>query len=255
MARSIDAGAAKDWLAAHIPDQTGRTAIVTGANTGLGYATAEALAAKGAHVVLAVRNLEKGKEAAQRIEDAAPGADVELQRLDLGSLASVRQAAEELRSKHERIDLLINNAGILVSGERFGNVKAESLAESFAVNATAPLLITQALAPLLALGNKPRVLCITSQLGSIAQASGFRTISYAMSKAALTMAVKRLAAELTPRGIVVLAAHPGWVKTDMGGAEAPLEVSEGGKTSVQLATLPADGPSGGFFHLAEALPW
>jgi NAD(P)-dependent dehydrogenase (short-subunit alcohol dehydrogenase family) len=93
---------------------------------------------------------------------------------------------------------------------------------SFAVNAAAPLLITQALSPLLLRGNKPRVLCVSTQLASIAQASGFRTLSYAMSKAALNMAVKRLAAELGGRGIVVMAFHPGWVKTDMGGESATL---------------------------------
>src|SRR4029078_8242086 len=106
------------WTTADIPDQTGRTAIITGANTGLGYETAAALAAKGAHVVLAVRNLEKGKDAVRRIEEATPGADVEVQRLDLGSLDSVREAAEELRSKHQRIDLLINNAGVMYPSPR-----------------------------------------------------------------------------------------------------------------------------------------
>src|SRR5882757_5230997 len=101
------------WTTADIPDQTGRTAVITGANTGLGYETATALAAKGAHVVLAVRNLEKGKEAARRIEQATPDAQVQLQELDLTSLESIRGAADELRSKHDNIDLLINNAGVM----------------------------------------------------------------------------------------------------------------------------------------------
>src|SRR5690348_18490722 len=105
---------------------------------------------------------------------------------------------------------------------------------SFAVNAAAPLLITQALSPLLLRGNKPRVLCVSTQLASIAQASGFRTLSYAMSKAALNMAVKRLAAELTPRGIVVLAAHPGWVKTSMGGKGATLAPADSAHALLNL---------------------
>lgn len=96
------------WTAADIPDQTGRTAVITGANTGLGFETAAALAAHGAHVVLAVRNLDKGKQAAARITEATPGAEVELQELDLTSLASVRAAAAQLKSDHQRIDLLIN---------------------------------------------------------------------------------------------------------------------------------------------------
>src|SRR6201988_3723395 len=103
------------WTTADIPDQTGRTAIITGANTGLGYETAAALAAKGAHVVLAVRNVEKGREAARGIEGRPPGASVAVQELDLSSLESIRSAADELRSKHESIDLLINNAGVMMT--------------------------------------------------------------------------------------------------------------------------------------------
>ncbi|HEX7824110.1 MAG TPA: SDR family NAD(P)-dependent oxidoreductase [Mycobacterium sp.] len=101
------------WTTFNIPNQTGRVAVVTGANTGLGYETAAALAAKGAHVVLAVRNLDKGKDAAARIEQATPGAKVALQELDLTSLDSVRSAAEQLKSDHDAIDLLINNAGVM----------------------------------------------------------------------------------------------------------------------------------------------
>jgi NAD(P)-dependent dehydrogenase (short-subunit alcohol dehydrogenase family) len=101
------------WTAADVPDQSGRLAIVTGANSGLGYDTAAVLAAKGAQVVLAVRNLDKGKEAADRIKKASPNAVVALQELDLTSLDSVRKAADELRAAHPRIDLLINNAGVM----------------------------------------------------------------------------------------------------------------------------------------------
>jgi len=101
------------WTTADIPDQTGRVAVITGANTGLGYETASALAARGAHVVLAVRNLDKGKDAATLISKRNPGASVALQELDLTSLASVGAAAEQLRADHDRIDLLINNAGVM----------------------------------------------------------------------------------------------------------------------------------------------
>ena len=101
------------WTTADIPDQTGRTAVVTGANTGLGYETAAALAAKGAHVVLAVRNVDKGRRRRTRIGRRTPGASVSVQELDLTSLDSVRAAAEALRSNHDTIDLLINNAGVM----------------------------------------------------------------------------------------------------------------------------------------------
>jgi NAD(P)-dependent dehydrogenase (short-subunit alcohol dehydrogenase family) len=101
------------WTTADIPDQSGRVAVITGANTGLGYETALALAAHGAHVVLAVRNLDKGKDAISRIVAQSPQADVALQELDLTSLASTRAAAEQLRANHDRIDLLVNNAGVM----------------------------------------------------------------------------------------------------------------------------------------------
>src|ERR1700739_3854470 len=101
------------WTTADIPDQTGRTAVVTGANTGLGFETAAALAAKGANVVLTVRNLDKGKDAADRITKRHPGASGTLQEGDLASLESIRAAAAQLRSNHNSIDLLINNAGVM----------------------------------------------------------------------------------------------------------------------------------------------
>lgn len=102
-----------NWTEADVPDQTGRTAIVTGSNTGLGFETARVLAEHGARLVLAVRNTEKGEEAASAIRSTTPGADVTIQPLDLGSLDSVRAAADELRAAHPRIDLLINNAGLM----------------------------------------------------------------------------------------------------------------------------------------------
>ncbi len=101
------------WTTADIPDQSGRVAVITGANTGLGYETALALAEHGAHVVLAVRNLDKGKDAVARLTANGPQGDVALQELDLTSLESVRAAAEQLRSNYDRIDLLINNAGVM----------------------------------------------------------------------------------------------------------------------------------------------
>ena len=100
------------WTANEIPDQRGRVAVITGANTGLGLETAKALAARGATVVLAVRNLDKGKDAAASINADSPEADITIQQLDLSSLNSVRKA-DELRARHDRIDLLINNAGVM----------------------------------------------------------------------------------------------------------------------------------------------
>ena len=228
--------------------------LVTGANRGLGLAFVTQLLERGARVLACCRDPGSAK-----VLDALAAANdgrLVVHPLDVASPQAIDKLPEAAARHLQRIDLLVNNAGVLVSGERFGNVKAESLAESFAVNATAPLLITQALAPLLALGNKPRVLCITSQIGSIAQANGFRTISYAMSKAALNMAVKRLAAELAPRGIVVLAAHPGWVMTAMGGKSATLAPADSARALLDLIERAQVADAGKFVAYDGAeLPW
>ena len=109
---------AKKWTEANVPDQSGRVAVVTGANTGLGLETARVLAENGASVVLAVRNLEKGESAAAKIRSTAPDAEVRVQKLDLASLESVRDAAQELRETYDAIDLLINNAGLMYTSNR-----------------------------------------------------------------------------------------------------------------------------------------
>ncbi|HEX5353870.1 MAG TPA: SDR family oxidoreductase [Rhodanobacteraceae bacterium] len=228
--------------------------LVTGANRGLGLAFVTQLLERGARVLACCREPAKAK-----VLDALAAASdgrLALHALDVADPAAI-DALPKAAAKHlQRVDLLINNAGVLVSGERFGNVRPESLATSFAVNAAAPLLITQALAPLLTLGNKPRVLCITSQLASIAQASGFRTLSYAMSKAALNMAVKRLAAELSPRGILVLTVHPGWLKTEMGGKSATLAPADSARALLHLIEHAQVRDAGRFFAYDGAeLPW
>jgi NAD(P)-dependent dehydrogenase (short-subunit alcohol dehydrogenase family) len=228
--------------------------LVTGANRGLGLAFVTQLLERGASVLACCR--DPGHADVLSALHSSHGQRLVVHRLDVTDARAI-DGLPEVASKHlQRIDLLINNAGVLVSGERFGNVKSESLATSFAVNAAAPLLITQALAPLLARGNKPRVLCVTTQLASIAQASSFRTLSYSMSKAALNMAVKRLAAELSPRGIVVLAAHPGWVKTDMGGKGATLAPADSARALLDLIEHAGIDDSGKFLAYDGAeLPW
>lgn len=228
--------------------------LVTGANRGLGLAFVTRLLERGSRVLACCRDPAQAN--VLNALQAAHGERLAIHALDVANPDAI-DALPQAAARHlQRIDLLINNAGVLVSGERFGNVKAEALAESFAVNASAPLLITQALAPLLALGNKPRVLCITSQIASIAQSTSFRTMSYAMSKAALNMAVKRLAAELSPRGIVVLAAHPGWIKTAMGGKSATLAPADSAHALLGLIEQARTQDAGKFLAYDGAeLPW
>lgn len=231
-----------------------RQCLITGANRGLGLAFSRELLQRGASVVACCREPDAATELdalASRYADR-----LRIEPLDVTDDAAVAGLPERLGRHLRRLDLLVHNAGILVSGERFGNVRSDDLARSFAVNAGAPLLLTQALAGLLRHGHQPRVLCISSQLGSIAQASAFRTVSYAMSKAAMNMAVKRLDAELAGQGIAVLAVHPGWLKTRMGGDSATLDPADSARMILdQIArTTPEDG---GHFLAYDGtqLPW
>ena len=228
--------------------------LVTGANRGLGLEFTRQLLARGARVLACCRDPAHADELNALRQQH--GEELIVHALDVADAQAIA-ALPDAAAKHlQRLDLLVNNAGVLVSGERFGNVTSESLMQSFAVNAAAPLLITQALAPLLMQGHKPRVLCVSTQLASIAQASGFRTLSYAMSKAALNMAVKRLAAELGPRGIVVMAFHPGWVKTAMGGSGATLKPATSVKAMLDLIERAKPDDGGKFLAYDGApLPW
>ena len=228
--------------------------LVTGANRGLGLEFTRELLARGARVLACCRDPSRADELTALQQ--RHGGDLAVHALDVADAGAIA-ALPEVAAKHlQRLDLLVNNAGVLVSGERFGNVASDSLTRSFAVNAAAPLLITQALAPLLLRGHKPRVLCVSTQLASIAQASGFRTLSYSMSKAALNMAVKRLGAELGPPGIVVMAFHPGWVKTAMGGSGATLEPATSVKAMLGLIEHAKPDDGGKFLAYDGApLPW
>src|SRR5574337_629436 len=194
--------------------------LVTGTNRGLGLEFVRHLLARGDRVIATCRH--PGKALALTELAAAHPGHLHTLPLDLASERSIAEAARETAALTGALDALINNAGMLVSGERFGAVEHKSLVDSFAANVAGPVLLTQALIPLLEKGKSPKVLSITSRLGSIAGTTAFGTPSYAMSKAALNMATRQLAAALAPRGIIVLCASPGWVKTDMGGDNAPV---------------------------------
>ena len=154
------------------------------------------------------------------------------------------------------LELLVNNAGQLVAGERFGALTADALEGSLRSNAVGPLLLAQALAPLLAHGERACIANLSSVMGSIAQVKEFRSPSYALSKAALNMASAQLARALAPQKIRVVALHPGWARTDMGGAQASVEPvdSVAGMLRV-IDTLPASA-SGSFRDWqGETVPW
>jgi NAD(P)-dependent dehydrogenase (short-subunit alcohol dehydrogenase family) len=211
------------WTTADIPDQTGRTAVVTGANTGLGFETAAALAAHGAQVTVAVRNLDKGKDAAQKILAASPGAAVTLQELDLTSLDSIRAAAEELRSKHDVIHLLINNAGVMYTPK--GTTK-DGFELQFGTNHLGHFALTGLLLDRLLPVPGSRVVTVSSVGHRIRAAIHFddlqwehsysRVGAYGQSKLANLLFTYELQRRLASHGTTIAAAaHPGGSNTEL----------------------------------------
>ncbi len=213
------------WTAADVPDQSGRVAIITGANSGLGYDTAAVLAAKGAHVVLAVRNLDKGNEAADRIKKASPNAVVALQELDLTSLDSVRKAADALRAAHPRIDLLINNAGVMYVPTR--ETTKDGFEMQFGTNHLGHFALTGQLLDNIVAVEGSRVVTVSSVGHRLLARIHFddpnlqrkynRVEAYGQSKLANLLFTYELQRRLTAKGAptVALAAHPGFSDTEL----------------------------------------
>lgn len=233
-----------------------RHSLVTGANRGLGLEFVRQLLARGDRVVATCRHPGKAS-ALNQLTGEHPGR-LHVLPLDVADPKAHAELARELAllddGEPSRLDLLINNAGVLHSGERFGRVSAANLEDSFRINAMGPFLLTQALSEKLADGAK--VANITSELGSIAGLSRFGTPSYNISKAALNMAGALLAKALSERRIAVAMLHPGWAQTDMGGDSASLPVAD----SVQGLLRVIDGlkfaQSGGYFDWqGRTLDW
>ncbi len=246
---------ARERAHAHTGTMSIRYCLVTGANRGLGLEFVRQLLARGDRVVATCR--QPGKATDLNILAGEHPGRLHVLPLGLADAKSHAALVGELPlvlGDGGRIGLLVNNAGVLHSGERFGKLALETLLDSFRINAAGPLLLTQALAPWLADG--ARVANLSSELGSIADAGRFGTPSYRISKAALNMASVQLAGALRERGIVVVALHPGWAQTAMGGAQAtvPVQDSVRGLLQVVDALEPAD--SGSFRDWqGETLPW
>lgn len=247
-----------------------KIAFITGGNRGIGYQTALELGSKkdlGIKVVIGSRDLAQGQDAANKLR--AAGAEVEVLQFDITKAADYERAHDYFQKHYGHLDILINNAG--VAGGKFpgtgpehraADVPMDLLHRVFETNFFAQVALTKALLPLILKSPSGRIVNLSSILGSLTlhadpnspiyQAKSF---AYDASKTALNAFTIHLAYELRDTKVKVNSAHPGWVKTDMGGEQAPMELSEGAKTSVALATLPEDGPSGGYFHAGQPLPW
>jgi NAD(P)-dependent dehydrogenase (short-subunit alcohol dehydrogenase family) len=244
-----------------------KIAFITGANRGIGFQTAIELHAAGVQVVIGSRDLKQGEEAAAKLREQ--GANAAALRFDVTQPADHQAAYEYFNSKYGRLDILINNAG-LAQGSYPGSGPAVSASQVpqdilhaiFETNFFSVVALTNTLLPLIRKSPAGRIVNLSSILGSLtlhADPSSpiyeAKHLAYDASKSALNAYTIHLAWELRHTPIKVNSAHPGWVKTEMGGPGALMELADGAKTSAALALLPADGPTGGYFHMGKPLPW
>jgi NAD(P)-dependent dehydrogenase (short-subunit alcohol dehydrogenase family) len=241
-----------------------KVALITGGNKGIGLETGRQLGKLGYAVLLGARDVPKGEAAAKQLR--ADGIDARAVVLDVTKAEDIASVARVVESKFGRLDVLVNNAGVMLEKGWTQNLTSttdlEKLRATFDANLFAVVAVTNALLPMLRKAEAARIVNVSSILGSVSlQATkgsptyGTKLFAYNASKAALNMFTIHLAHELRGTTIKVNSAHPGWVKTDLGGSAAPMSAVDGAKTEVQLATLPEDGPTGGFFHMGEAIAW
>ena len=241
-----------------------KIALVTGANRGLGFETARQLGAQNIKVLLAARTREKANEAAKTLQ--AEGLYVEAVQLEVTSDTDIANLTKHIEDTYGRLDILINNAGIVKGEGLFGNstldIPVEDIRDTFETNFIAPVKITRALLPLLRKSEGGRIVNLSSILGSNAEGANpesqiyeAKGLAYNASKAALNTLTIHLAHALKGTNIKVNSVHPGWVKTDLGTDAAPMEIVDGAKTSVAMATIGADGPTATFVHLGEEIAW
>jgi NAD(P)-dependent dehydrogenase (short-subunit alcohol dehydrogenase family) len=243
-------------------DKAKKVALITGANRGIGFETAKQLGEQGITVVLGARKLSVAEEAAAKLKEQ--GIDAYGIQLDVTSPGDRVTAAKFLEDKFGKLDILINNAGVGAAGglrDVNSQTSDEELQRVFGTNLFAVVSLTRELLPLIMKSPAGRIVNLSSILGSLAMHAdpknplGIKIFAYDASKTALNAYTIHLAYELKSTPIKVNSAHPGWVKTEMGTDAAPMEIVDGAKTSVRLALLGPDGPTGGFFHLDQTLPW
>ena len=235
-----------------------RIALVTGANRGLGLETSRQLAKQGIHVIVGARDAAKAKKTAEWIVKETGGQATPLE-LDVSKDDSGEIARKFIESEFGgRIDILVNNAGILQRGddvlEGTSVQSIEKMRNTMETNVYGPYRMMKALIPLMQKNHYGRVANVSSGMGQLGDMSGGYP-SYRVSKTALNALTRIFATDSEDPGIKVNSVCPGWVKTDMGGADAELSVPEGVDTIVWLATLPDSGPTGGFFREREAIEW
>tara|TARA_B100000941_G_C28404656_1_gene500053 strand:+ start:19 stop:750 length:732 start_codon:yes stop_codon:yes gene_type:complete len=241
-----------------------RIAFITGANRGIGFETSKRLAEKGVKVILGSRDLNKGKEAIEKLSSI--NIDADLVQYDAFNLNAPQKVYDYIFEKYKKLDILINNAGVLLTGNLFvtnsSTITDKNLKDTFQTNFFSIVSLTQKLLPLLKKSKAGRIVNVSTILSSLtlhsakdSPISPAKELAYNSSKTALNAYTIHLALELKDTNIKVNSGHPGWVKTELGGPNAPMEVKDSYKTSLRLALLDSDGPSGGLFHEEDTIPW
>jgi NAD(P)-dependent dehydrogenase (short-subunit alcohol dehydrogenase family) len=234
--------------------QQRRVALVTGANRGLGLEIARQLGAHGYHVVVGSRTEDTGERSARQFRDL--GYSSSAVALDVADSGSVHGAVSTAVQEHGRIDVLVNNAGIAIDGpgHRASDPRIETVRSTLDTNLFGAWECARAVLPFMRSAGYGRIVNMSSNMASLTLADDDESPAYRISKAALNMLTVLLAAEVRDEGILVNAASPGYTRTDMS-PNATRTVECGADTPVWLATLPPDGPSGGYFYERAQLPW
>ncbi len=239
-----------------------KIALVTGANKGIGLETARQLAQQNMTVLVGARDAAKGEEAVAELKKE--GLEARALEIDVNDSASIKKAAAQVEKEFGHLDILVNNAGVMLDDDekKVSEQTLETWRKTFDTNVFGLIETTQAFLPLLRQSEAGRIVNLSSILGSItlhakpgSPVYDNKVAAYNVSKSAVNAYTVQLAYELKDTKIKVNAAHPGWVKTEMGGEGAMMEIPEGAKTSVELATIGTDGPNGTFQHRGEELPW
>lgn len=228
-----------------------RIALITGANKGIGFEVARQIARQGFHVFLGARNPEAGRAAAEKL--TADG-EITFLEIDVSKPESVRRAAEDFSRQCDHLDVLVNNAGIIVEGdEAILTTTPEIFETTLRTNTLGPLLVAQAFVPFLRKSKMPRIVNVSSGGGQLADGADGWAPAYCISKTALNGVNSQLAAALPEFAINVVC--PGWVRTDMGGENATRSIAEGASGIVWLATEAPQDFSGNFVRDRKVIPW
>ena len=241
-----------------------KVAFISGANRGIGFETSKKLAESGIKVILGARDLNKGKKALE--EMTSLGYDADLVEYDAHDLNAPNKVYDFISNKYQKLDILINNAGVLLTNDLFvtnsSSVSDKDIKDTFQTNLFAVISLTQKLLPLIKKSDAGRIVNVSTILSSLTLHSAkdspiapAKEFAYNASKTALNAYTIHLALELKDTNIKVNSGHPGWVKTELGGPKAPMEVEDSYKTSLRLATLDDNGPTGWLFHEEDTIPW